>query len=255
MNTSKLLVLALTAITALHSAAQTPKKDPALVGAWQETTDSLHEIKLISPTHVFFFIRNVVTDSFVHAGAGTYTIADDQYTENLKYGSFDVKGFKGTYNYSVQNNQFKQQGTLEIADGTRYPINHTFTRIEGAKQNPGPHVGTWNQLSSTFLNDDGSKGSHTNATHIRYQIITPTHWMRLSLANGSFENAFGGTYTLNGNTGVFKIEFASHSFLLGATVELTQRMEGNKLTWKGPVKDAQGKQVNDIEDVFERVEQ
>ena len=96
--------------------------------------------------------------------------------------------------------------------------------------------------------------AHTNATHIRYQIITPTHWMRISLANGKFENAFGGTYTTSGDKQIIKVDFASDPSLLGATAELTQTFEGNKMTVSGPVKDAQGKQVNDITDVFERVD-
>ena len=251
MRAPKLLALLLLFFAALSLSAQT-SKNAALVGAWQEKADTLDEIKLISPTHVFFIVRNAITDSFVNAGAGTYTIAGDQYTENLQYGSFEVKGIKATFTYSVQGNNMKQQGTLVLGDGTQYPIDHTFSRIEGAKQNSGKQIGTWNQLSSTFNTGNGEQ-SHTNATHIRYQIITPTHWMRISLANGAFENAFGGTYTMNGNKMMAKIDFASIP-AIGSTVELTQRIEGNKMTWTGIVKDAQGKQVNDIEDVFERVD-
>ena len=235
--------------------AQTSKGDAAaLVGTWTEKTDSALEIKLISPTHVFFFVRNPAIDSFSVAGAGTYTLSGNQYTENLQYGSFDVKGIKATYNYSAQNNEFKQQGTLVLGDGTQYPINHTFTRVEGATQNSGKQIGTWNQLSSSFLDGNGAKMSHTNATHIRYQIITPTHWMRISLANGKFENAFGGTYSMNGDKSMIKIDFASDPSLLGATAELTQKFQGKKMTVSGPVKDAQGKQINDITDVFERID-
>jgi hypothetical protein len=170
----------------------------------------------------------------------------------MQYGSFETKGIKGVYNGTVQNNQFKQQGTLVLGDGTQYAINHTFTRIDGATKNSGNQIGTWNQLSSTFNAGNGTQ-SHTNATHIRYQIITPTHWMRISLANGAFENAFGGTYTVTGDKMVFNIDFASLP-IQGATAEVTMRYEGNKMFMKGIVKGKNGNKINEIEDVFERVE-
>jgi hypothetical protein len=251
MSAPKLLALLLLSFATLSLSAQT-SKNAALVGAWTEKTDSLEEIKLISPTHVFFYVRSMVNDSSFASGGGTYALSGNQYTENLEYASFATKGIKATYNYSVQGNKMKQQGTLVLADGTQIPISHTFTRIESVKQNSGPHVGTWNQLSSKFNNGKDS-GSHTNATHIRYQIITPTHWLRISMANGAFENAFGGTYTSNGDKMIAKIGFASIP-IVGATAELTQRMDGNKMIWTGTVKDAQGNKINEIEDVFERVE-
>jgi hypothetical protein len=252
MKIANLLPLLLLPVASLSVAAQSSKKASALVSAWSEQTDSAYEIKLISPTHVFFYVKSMVNDSAFATGAGTYTLSGNQYTENLQYASFDVKGIKATYDYSVQGNKMKQQGTLVLADGTKIPINHTFTRIEDVKQNPGKHVGTWNQLSSTY-NTGNDSGSHTNATHIRYQIITPTHWLRISMANGAFENAFGGTYTANGDKVTMKVDFASFP-ITGATVELTQRFENNRMFVKGTGKDAQGKQLVEFEDVFERVD-
>lgn len=254
MKAAKLLPLLLFSVASVAALAQNAKKDPAFVGAWQEQTDSAYEIKLISPTHVFFYVKSMVNDSSFAAGAGTYTLSGNQYTENLEYASFDPKGIKATYNYSVQGNKMKQWGTLVLADSaqTQIPINHTFTRIEGMKQNPGKHVGTWNQLSAKFDAGNGPV-SHTNATHIRYQIMTPTHWMRVSYLNGAFENAFGGTYTAEGNKANMKIDFASFP-ITGTLVEATHRVEGNKLYLKGTGKDAQGKQFIEFEDVFERVD-
>jgi hypothetical protein len=254
MKATQFLPLALLSITSLSVFAQTSTSNAApLLGDWSEKTDSALEIKLISPTHVFFFAKNPTNDSFSVAGAGTYTLIGNQFTENLQYATFDLKDIKATYNYNVQGNKFTQEGTLVLSDTVRIPINHTFTRIEGAMQNSGKQIGTWNQLSSSYLNDDGTKASHTNTTHVRYQIITPTHWMRISLANGKFENAFGGTYTITGDKMMAKIDFASMP-IVGSTAELTQKFEGNKLTWTGIVKDAQGKKVNEITDVFERVQ-
>lgn len=85
------------------------------------------------------------------------------------------------------------------------------------KENHGPHVGTWNQLSSSFAMADGTKGSHTNATHIHYQIITPTHWMRIILHNNQFKNAFGGTYTMEGDKIIATVDNGSAPGMKGTT--------------------------------------
>lgn len=224
-----------------------------LVGTWMETTDSLQEIKIISPTHVFFYVQNKMRDSFAYAGAGTYTVNQNQYTEHLQHANFELQGGKGTFDYRVQGDTFHQKGVLVMADGTKGNVSHTFMRVKEPKRFEGAHVGTWNQLSSSYTSGDGSKGAHTNATHIRYQIITPTHWMRISKANNNFENAFGGTYTLEGNKMNVKIDYGSIPHIKGATVEITQRVEGNKLYWTGIGKDADGKKNIQFEDVFERV--
>lgn len=225
----------------------------ALVGTWMETTDTLREIKIISPTHVFFMVLN--RDSFLYAGAGTYTIDGNKYTEHLQYANFAVDSMKGfTFDYNVDGDKFMQKGTLTMPDNTEAQINHTFTRVKPDMPYDGPHVGTWNQLSSSYTDENGNKASHTNATHIRFQIVTPTHWMRISTANNKFENAFGGTYIIDGGKMKFKVDYASDPALIGVTAELTQRFEGNKNYWAGIVKDTSDKQINQIEDVFERVE-
>jgi hypothetical protein len=145
-----------------------------------------------------------------------------------------------------------QKGTLTMPDGTEAQVNHTFTRVKSDKAYDGPHLGTWNQLSSTYTDDSGHKQSHTNATHIRFQIVTPTHWMRISMHENKFENAMEGTYTKEGDK--WKVMFDNASFpASGLDVEITSRQEGNKLYWSGTVKDANGKQTNQFEDVFERV--
>ena len=140
-----------------------------------------------------------------------------------------------------------------MQDGTKDTIHHTFIKVQEDKSYPGAHVGTWNQLSSSSTYPNGTKSSHTNATHIRYQIITPTNWMRISKKNGKFENAFGGTYTVEGDKMIMKVDYASVPGLKGVTVDITQRIEGNKLYWKAIAKDTSGKEVNHFEDVFERV--
>lgn len=253
MKATKVFFLLLFSIASLPLFAQTSTKASPLVGTWTEKTDSIQEIKLISPTHVFFFVRSLVNDSAFAAGAGTYSLSGNKYTENLEYATFDIKSIKeATYDYTANSNTLKTQGNLVLTSGRQIPLKHTFTRIQDARQNAGKHVGTWNQLSAKFNTGDGPV-SHTNATHIRYQIMTPTHWMRINLANGVFENVFGGTYTLEGNKMIAKIDFASIP-IVGSTAELTQRMDGTKMIWTGIAKDAQGKQFIEFEDVYERVD-
>jgi hypothetical protein len=76
--------------------------------------------------------------------------------------------------------------------------------------------------------------------------------MRISLVNNKFENAFAGSYTLAGNKVVATVDYASLP-LVGAKVTMTQRIEGDKLYWSGVVHDSNGKQINQFDDVFQRV--
>lgn len=236
----------------IQSNTQTTTSNP-LIGTWKETKDSLVELKVFTPTHFFFYVQNTKQDSFAYAGAGAYTISGDKSVEHLQHSNFEPQGGKAEFNYKVNGDTFYQKGVLVLGDGTRFSIHNTFLRIIDGKPYTGAHVGTWNQLSSSFTNADGTKASHTNATHIRYQIITPTNWMRISKANGKFENAFGGTYTIQGNKLIMKIDYTSVPALKGAMVDITQRIEGNRLYWKGIGKDTSGKEMIQFEDVFERV--
>jgi hypothetical protein len=62
-----------------------------------------------------------------------------------------------------------------------------------------------------------------------------------------------GTYTMDGNK--WKVMFDNASFpASGLNVDITSRQEGNKMYWSGTVKDASGRQTNQFEDVFERVD-
>jgi hypothetical protein len=101
MKAIKLLLSVLISST-LQSVAQTNDTTTGgLVGTWMETTDTLKEIKIISPTHVFFIVLN--KDSFAYAGAGIYTIEGNKYTEHLQYANVDISAMKGfTFDYAVQ---------------------------------------------------------------------------------------------------------------------------------------------------------
>jgi hypothetical protein len=101
MKTTKLIFTALV-FCSLQSLAQNNSATySSIVGTWMETTDTLKEVKIISPTHVFFIVLN--KDSFAYAGAGTYTIEGNKYTEHLQYANVDISAMKGfTFDYAVQ---------------------------------------------------------------------------------------------------------------------------------------------------------
>lgn len=252
MKLLKIIPLFLVVLSFQLRAQPTGAIDKSLVGTWKETRDSIEEIKIISPTHVFFFVHYLKPDTFAHAGAGTYTVSGDKYTENMQYADFDFGDAGNTYTYKVEGDKFYQKGVLTFKSGRQVSIDHVFTRVKSDKAFNGPHVGTWNQISSSFTMANGQKGTHTNATHIRYQVITPTHWMRISYANGKFENVFGGTYTLNGNEMNSSIDFSSLPFF-GGTTAIKQRQEGDKMYWSGVAKDRNGGLIVQFDDVFERV--
>lgn len=254
MKSSKMLLFVCCTMLCIQLSAQnTSRSSSPLVGTWMERKDSVEEIKIFSPSHVFFIVRNLKGDVLA-TGAGTYDLTETMFSEKLQYANFETKGIKSDYNYQVKGENLTQVGTLVLADGTQVPIDHTFSRVKAGKGYDGPHVGTWNQVSSTFRGADGTQGAHTNATHIRYQIITPTHWMRISTANGKFENAFGGTYTLQGDQVIPKIEYGTQPENV-SSIAIKQKIDGNRMLWNGVMKNAQGQKVFEWEDVFERVAQ
>jgi hypothetical protein len=212
----------------------------------------MYEIKLFSPTHVFFFVHNNKTDSFVVAGAGTYTTKDSQYLETLQFANFEFNPDGYRLSQKVIADTFYQSGISTNTDGTQTPNYHKFIKLKSLKEYNGPHVGTWSQVSSSYQEADGTSGSTTSATHTRYQLITPTHWMRINMKGKNFESAFGGTYTLKDNQVLLRIEFASVPQLKGVTSTIAQRLDNNKLYWSGKVTDNSGKVVSQYTDVFER---
>src|SRR5690606_5841570 len=126
-----------------------------------------------------------------------------------------------------------------------------FRIISDTSAPDNPALGAWNQLSSSGTSSDGSDWAHSNATHTRFQLISPTHWIRTSAIDKKFENLMGGSYVLEGNKMIVKLDFAS--FPLDDNVaEVTQRVEGNKLYWSGIIKDNEGNEVMTFEDEFEK---
>lgn len=102
---------------------------------------------------------------------------------------------------------------------------------------------------------DGTKETHSNATALRFQIFTPTHWMRFSQRDGQFENVMGGTYHMEGDKLYPKFEYGNFSADPTHVYEVTQKLESDKLHFNGIAKDAEGKTVASFEDVFQRIDQ
>lgn len=231
-----------------------------LLGAWEANNGEQKEIKIFTPTHFMFFIQDLKIDSLTGGGGGTYSVTENKLKENLMaedYTTFlseqeEYKNMKAEYYIKVEGDKFYQKGNFIISDTSQVPINHEFIKIKTNKSFPSnPALGAWNQISSSGSSADGSKWDHTNATHTRFQLITPSHWIRTSANDKKFENIMGGTYTMEGNKVLAKMEFAS--FPVDDTIaEITQRIEGNKMYWSGVITDKDGKQVMTFEDVFEK---
>jgi hypothetical protein len=234
-----------------------------LLGAWEANNGKQKEIKIFTPTHFMFFIQDLKVDSINGGGGGTYSATANRLTENLMavdFSSFlseveQYKQMKAEYAIKVEGDKFYQTGTFIISDTSQIPINHEFVKIKSNNSAPdNPALGAWNQLSSSGISSDGKKWSHTNATHTRFQLITPTHWIRTSAIDKNLENRIGGSYSMEGNKIIAKMDFASFP-LDGSFAEITQRVEGNKLYWSGIVRDREGNQVMTFEDEFERAKE
>ncbi|MDQ4140080.1 MAG: hypothetical protein M3142_06110 [Bacteroidota bacterium] len=251
---TKLLFLVIFLFIIVQAFAQNP-----LVGTWQmqTDTDTIRSFKIITPTHWMLYTESVKGDSskFIVSGGGTYTLNGNKYIETIQIGSWEDYGKEKTdYTYKVDGDKFYQKGTLILGDGTKVPIDEIWQKVKLEKSfATNPSIGTWNQLSSSYTMADGKKDSHTNATATRFQVITPTHWIRISHRNKKFENAMCGTYTMQGNKIYPKLEFASFPINKGDKVEITQRVENNKLYWDGTIKDANGKTTLTFSDVFQKV--
>ena len=162
----------------------------------------------------------------------------------------DIRRIRGSHHHP-EGDKFIQAGTVITPEGKTATIDELiFKKVKENNPSNNPAIGTWNQLSSSGTGADGQKWSHTNATHIRFQVVSPTHWMRISYKENTFENAMGGTYHIEGNKVHPGFEMASFP-AEELTAELTQRVEGNKLYWNGMINDKNGKHT--FEDVFERV--
>jgi hypothetical protein len=132
---------------------------------------------------------------------------------------------------------------VTLGDGRIIPIDEVWQKVTDAKTNTGfPAIGTWDRLSYTTTGADGKKRSYTKPAATCFEIITPSHWMRLSYRNNKFERASGGTYTVQGDKVYPKVDFASSQINKNEKIEVTVVVSGPG-----------GKKVATVEEVLVKV--
>ena len=218
---------------------------------------NMRETKIITPTHYMLIQHTVKGDSviFSAAHAGTVKFEGNKYIETPTVTSLTTNGTPKTdFTWKVKGDQFIQAGTITMPDGRKIMLDElVFKKVKNASVNPkNPIVGTWNQLSSEFINYDGTIGSHTPPTVTRFWLMTPTHYMLIGHRDNKFEYAYGGSYLVQKDKIVPNVTVASFNITKGTKYNLSYRMNGNKLYTNGTAINAQGKKMT-WSDVFEKV--
>jgi hypothetical protein len=238
---------------ALPLAGQNP-----LVGTWERTDNALWSTKIITPTHWMVFLEYKQmpkgdSTKFLAAAGGTYTLTGNKYIEHIQVGSApDHAKAKTDYTIKAEGDKFYQRGTLTLGNGQVIPIDEVWQKITPAQSYPdNPAIGAWNQLSSSFTDEHGQKGSHTQEKVTRFEIITPSHWMRIGHWDRKFDGAFGGTYTLKGNKMMARIDFSSFPMDTKEVAVLLQKVSGDKRYTQGVLHFPNGKTMT-WADVFQK---
>lgn len=264
---TKYFIAAALLLTGIQNHAQHP-----LVGTWEmismkgtgydgkaffADTTTLREIKIITPTHYMLIVHNIKNDSLVfnRSHAGTVRFEGNQYIECQRTVSWaDLKPVDLRFDWKVEGDKYIQSGTLTRADGKTATLEelifHRVKTIHSYHDNSSN--GTWDQLSSSFTFPDGTQGSHTRETATRFQIITPTHWGRISHRNNKFESAVAGTYSMEGDQINPVMEVASFPINSNLKGMWLHRVEGDKLYVSGQVVYENGKKQT-WDDVFQKV--
>jgi hypothetical protein len=220
-------------------------------------TTTVREIKVITPTHYMLIAENIVGDSVVfnRSYAGTVKLDGNRYIETPLISSLPIfDNVKSNFTWKIQGDKFIQAGTFTRPDGKTIILEEMlFKKVKADLSNDNnPAIGTWRQLSSTYTDYDGKNHAHTNATTERFQIITPTHWLRISHIDGKFENAMLGTYKLKGGISFPELTRASFPVESAGKMESDERVEGDILFVNGVMTAADGKKFT-WHDEFERV--
>ena len=264
---TKYVLSAFFLLTSVQIFAQHP-----LVGTWEmvsikgtdtngeeffANTSTLREIKVITPTHYMLIAQGVKGDSLIfhRSLAGTVSFEGDKYAETQTVGSWDdFKTATYTFDWKVNRDKFVQSGTITLDDGKTITLDELlFQRVMSKNSYPGnPSIGTWEQLSSNYTTPDGKNESHTNATATRFEIVTPTHIMRLSHRDNKFESATASTYRMEKNRMYVTLDVASFPFDKDFKFELMDRIEGDKRYTSGVFTPAKGNKMA-WNDLFQKV--
>ncbi|MBA4053787.1 MAG: hypothetical protein C0490_03670 [Marivirga sp.] len=220
-------------------------------------TTSVRETKIITPTHYILIAMDVRGDSLVfnRSYAGTIHLDGNKYNESPLQASVQIfDNVKTDFTWKVEGDLFTQSGTFIRPDGKKIVLHAmVFKRVKTPASYPNnPAIGTWSQLSSSYTNFDGTKESHTRETTTRFQIITPTHWMRISHRNKKFEHVIGGTYTYAAGKTYPELLYSS-SIMFNGKVEMTERVKKDKLYVNGVMTAPDGRKLI-WEDVFQKLE-
>ncbi|MDO1450787.1 hypothetical protein Q0590_31225 [Rhodocytophaga aerolata] len=222
-----------------------------LVGTWMMESDTMKEIKILTPTHYSFVVLDAKNNKVAYTGYGTYSVQNGKYIENAEYGNFELdKSKKLEFDYKVEGDKFYQKGSVTLADGTINRINNSFTKVKLPAQN-NPATGTWNQLTSSGVDAKGEKWSHTSATHIRYMTISPTHYIIIRQKDKQFEDVLAGSYRMEGDNFIPNWEFVSNPVTDDIKIKIIQRIQAGKLLWDGMMVDKEG--THTWHDVYEKV--
>lgn len=225
--------------------------------AFSIDTTAVRETKIITPTHYMLIAQDVRGDSLIfnRSYAGTIQLSGNRYIEIPTQASVQIfDNIKTDFTWSITGDTFIQSGTFTRPDGKTIVLESmVFKRAKIAQAYPdNPAIGTWTQLSSTYTNFDGTKASHTNKTTTRFQITTPTHWMRISHQDNKFEHAMGGTYVMKDGVTYPTVTYSSAGFPQVQKIEMKEKTKGDKLTVAGQMVAPDGK-VFRWDDVFQRV--
>lgn len=220
-------------------------------------TTNVRETKIITPTHYMLIAMDVRGDSLVfnRSYAGTIRLDGNKYIESPLQASVQIfDNVKTDFTWKIEGDLFTQSGTFTRPDGKKIVLHAmVFKRVKTPSSYPNnPAIGTWSQLSSSYTNFDGTKESHTSETTTRFQIITPTHWMRISHRNKKFEHAIGGTYTYAAGKTYPVLLYAS-TVVYSGKAEITERVKKDKLHVSGVMIAPDGRK-HIWEDVFQKIE-
>jgi len=216
-------------------------------------TSQVREIKIITPEHYMLMAYTVEGDSLVfnRCYAGSLQLDGNAYIEKPLLSSLPIfENVKSNFFWKVDKDRFIQSGTFTRPDGKTVILDEmVFQKVKTEnKYDTNPAIGFWQLQSTSYVNFDGTKGSHTNET--RYHVITPSHWMRISHRDGKFQHAMGGSYTMKDGKTYPSIDFSSTFTGPPGKIEATDVVKGDKLHASGML-DAGGTKLT-WEDVFQR---
>lgn len=227
-----------------------------LLGTWQRQTDSTWSTKIITPSHWMVFTENIAGEKrqFAHAQGGTYTQDGKNYIERFTVASWDITDREVTgFTFKVEGNTFYQEGIFIMGNASIIPINEEWHKVTTAPSHPdNPAIGTWNRLSVSVTRDEGTPESATHETAPCFELITPTHWIRLSRRDGKFESVMGGSYTMEGQKVYPKTEFASFPIPQEEKMGITQKILFDRRYTSGMITGPDGKRISAFEEVFQR---